>query len=291
MRAEYRSGIGKGGNVAAKQISLLVTRPLGVKEVINPLRASGGADRETIGLIRDNAPRSVIALDRLVSTADYADFTRMYAGIAKAEAVRLSDGLRELVHITVAGVEDMPIDPQSDLYRNLLASLRSLGDPGLVVQVAMRELVTLVLQARIKLTEGYRWEAVATAARARLLERFGFDQRPLARPALLCEAIAAIQSVRGVAWVDVDNFGGIPETFVDPQQNGKRVLVTQGFITDTVGTITGANPTAFNLKPAETPAQRVAAGSAELEGAAIRPARLAMFSPAVPDTLILNQIA
>ena len=290
VRAEYRSGIGKGGNVAANQISLLVTRPLGVKEVINPLRASGGADRETIGLIRDNAPRSVIALDRLVSTSDYADFTRMYAGIAKAEAVRLSDGLRELVPITVAGVGDMPIDPQSDLYRNLLASLRSLGDPGLVVQVAMRELVTLVLQARIKLTEGYRWEPVATAVRARLLERFGFEQRPLARPALLCEAITAIQSVRGVAWVDVDNFGGIPATFVDPQQNGKRVLVTQGFITDTVGIITGANPTAFNVKSAETPAQRVAAGNAELEGAAIRPARLAMFSPAVPDTLILNQI-
>ncbi len=100
-----------------KQISLLVTRPLGVKEVINPWRASGGADRETIGLIRENAPRSVIALDRLVSTSDYADFTRMYAGIAKAEAVRLSDGMRELGHITIAGVEDMPMDPESDLYR------------------------------------------------------------------------------------------------------------------------------------------------------------------------------
>ena len=294
-RAEYRSGIGKGGNVAAKQISLLVTRPLGVKEVINPLPASGGADRETAGLIRENAPRSVIALDRLVSTSDYADFTRMYAGIAKAEAVRLSDGLREVVHITIAGVEDMSIDPQSDLQRNLLASLRSLGDPGLVVQVAMRELVTLVLQARIKLSEGYRWEPVATAARARLLDCFGFDQRPLARPALLCEVIAAIQLVRGVAWVDVDNFGGIPATFVDLQQGGTRVLATQGFITTVVGRIVGtiehqAAPSASGMHRNEHPAQRVQAGSAELEGTAIRPARLAMFSPAVPDTLILNQI-
>ena len=290
VRAQYRSGIGKGGNVDAKQISLLVTRPLGVKEVINPLRASGGADRETIGLIRENAPRSVIALDRLVSTSDYADFTRMYAGIAKAEAVRLSDGMRELVHITIAGVEDMPIDPESDLHRNLLASLRGLGDPGLVVQVAMRERVTLVLQARIKLSDGHRWEPVATAVRERLLDRFGFDKRPLARPALLCEVIAAIQSVRGVSWVDVDHFGGIPETFLDPSQNHKRVLVTQDVITKTVGIITGAQHSTFNSKPADMPAQRVDAGGAALEGAAIRPARLAMFSPAVPDTLILNQI-
>jgi hypothetical protein len=295
VRAEYRSGIGKGGNVDARQISLLVTRPLGVKEVINPLRASGGADRESIGLIRENAPRSVIALDRLVSTSDYADFTRMYAGIAKAEAVRLSDGMRELVHITVAGVEDMPIDPESDLYRNLLASLRSLGDPGLVVQIAMRERVTLVLQARIKLVDGYRWEPVATAVRERMLERFGFDRRALARPALLCEAIAAIQSVRGVAWVDVDRFGGIPETFLDPTQGGRRVLATQSFITDTVSGIVGrdkptANTQSNAVKGADIPAQRVDAGGAELEGAVIRPARLAMFAPALPDTLILNQI-
>lgn len=294
VRAEYRSGIGKGGNVEAGQISLLVTRPPGVKEVINPLRASGGADRETIDLIRENAPRSVIALDRLVSTSDYADFTRMYAGIAKAEAVRLSDGMRELVHITIAGVEDMPIDPESDLYRNLLASLRTLGDPGLVVQVAMRELVTLVLQARIKLADGYRWESVATAVRARLLDHSGFDRRPLARPAPLCEMIAAIQSVRGVGWVDVDHFGGIPETFLD-KQTGKRVLATQSFITNTVGRIVGRDASqtdAFGIhdKPPEIPAQRVDAGAAELEGGTIRPARLAMFSPAVPDTLILNQI-
>lgn len=295
VRAEYRNGIGKGGNVDAKQISLLVTRPLGVKDVINPLRASGGADRETLGLIRENAPRSVIALDRLVSTSDYADFTRMYAGIAKAEAVRLSDGMRELVHITIAGVEDMPIDTESDLYRNLLASLRSLGDPGLVVQVAMRERVTLVLQARIKLIDGYRWEAVATAVRERLLDRFGFDQRPLARPALLCEVIAAIQSVRGVAWADVDQFGGISETFIDPQQGGRRVLATQGFITASVDRIIGRDPQSTNtapggMKPIEIPAQRVDAGSAGLEGATIRPARLAIFSPTVPDTLVLNQI-
>lgn len=295
VRAEYRSGIGKGGNVDARQISLLVTRPLGVKDVINPLRASGGADRETIGLIRENAPRSLIALDRLVSTSDYADFTRMYAGIAKAEAIRLSDGMRELVHITIAGVEDMPIDPESDLLRNLLASLRTLGDPGLVVQVAMRELVTLVLQAKIKLVDGYRWEPVTTEVRTRLLDRFGFDQRPLARPALLCDIVAAIQSVRGVDWVDVDNFGGIPETFLDKNQNGKRVLATQDFITATVAHITGSQYGNSELKPVRGPAQRVEAGGAELEGnglegAAIRPARLAMFSPAVTDTLILNQI-
>ena len=40
VKAVYRNGIGKPGNVQAEQISLLATRPLGVKSVINPIRAS-----------------------------------------------------------------------------------------------------------------------------------------------------------------------------------------------------------------------------------------------------------
>ena len=43
VRSVYCNGIGKPGNVDAGQISMLQTRPLGVKSVINPLRASGGA--------------------------------------------------------------------------------------------------------------------------------------------------------------------------------------------------------------------------------------------------------
>ncbi|MBX9403060.1 putative baseplate assembly protein [Lysobacter sp. BMK333-48F3] len=292
LRAEYRNGIGKGGNVRAKQVSLLVSRPLGIKDVVNPLPASGGAERETAALIRENAPRSLAALDRLVSLSDYADFTRMFAGIAKAEAARLSDGMREQVHITVAGVDDMPLDPNSDLYRNLLQALRELGDPGLSVQVAMRERIALVLQARLRLQAGHRWEPVASAVRARLLERFGFEQRALAQPALLCELVAAMQSVRGVDWVDVDSFGGIPQTVID-WQSGQRRLVRQDEITGIVQTIVyGDSDTGQDDeqgRPVQPPA-RVDAGAAYREGERIRPARLACFVPSVPDTLILNPV-
>ena len=95
--------------------------------------------------------------------------------------------------------------------------------------------------------------------------------------------------------LDVDNFGGIPETFLDKNQNGKRVLATQDFITATVAHITGSQYGKSELKPVRGPVQRVEAGGAELEkiglqSGAIRPARLAMFSPTVADTLILNQI-
>ena len=58
ITAVYRSGLGKGGNVKENQLSLPLTKPLGVKEVINTLRATGGADKESPGradLIEDAA--------------------------------------------------------------------------------------------------------------------------------------------------------------------------------------------------------------------------------------------
>ncbi len=150
VQATYRQGIGKPGNVLAEQISLLQSRPLGVQSVINPLRASGGADAEPRDVLRENVPLAVMALDRLVSLQDYADFTRTFAGIAKADVRSFSDGRRELMHITIAGADDIPIDPTSDLYRNLLAALRRYGDPGLPIRVDRRELVMLVLSAKIR---------------------------------------------------------------------------------------------------------------------------------------------
>ncbi|OGB24086.1 MAG: putative baseplate assembly protein [Burkholderiales bacterium RIFCSPLOWO2_02_FULL_57_36] len=274
VKASYRQGIGKGGNVRAEQISLLLSRPLGVQSVINPLRASGGADREDLDQARDNAPLALMALDRLVSVQDYADFARTFAGIGKAAARRLSDGRRQLVHLTIAGADDMPIDTTSDLYRNLLAALRQFGDAALPVQVDLRELLLLALSARIALAPDHQWEPVALRVRQSLLDHFGFRRRALGQPALLCEVISLIQNTEGVAWVDVDLFGGIPEK--TSEADGTRRLLTLEELADTVRDIAG-------------PAPHVQANFAEVENGALRPAQLAIFSAAVPDTIILNQ--
>jgi hypothetical protein len=288
----YRSGIGAAGNVKAEQISLLQTRPLGVKAVINPLRTSGGADKESRDLARENAPLSVMPLDRLVSLQDYSDFTRRFAGIAKAIAQRTSNGQQQLVYLTIAGVADAPIDPSSDLYANLLLALVKLGDPDLPIRVDVRELKVLVLSANIKLQADYRWEPVATAIRALLLDRFGFDKRALGQPALRCEVISAIQSVLGVAYVDVDALGGIPEKTTDT--DGSRRLLTQEEIAQRVAEITGISTNSqgnvnggANPRPQLDGVDAFAGGS---ESGVLRPADLVVFMPAVSDTLILNQI-
>ncbi|HXS04535.1 MAG TPA: putative baseplate assembly protein, partial [Rhodanobacter sp.] len=205
--ATYRNGIGTPGNVDAQQIGLLATKPLGVKAVINPLRASGGADAETRNQARRNVPLAVLALDRLVSVPDYADFARTFGGVGKAAAIKLGD----LVQVTIAGADDAPIDVTSDLYRNLLQALQLYGDPSLPVRLQVRELLALTLSAKVGLAPDYVWESVEPQLRAALLDAFGFERRALAQNIYLSEIVACMQAVRGVAWVDVDAFGSIDE--------------------------------------------------------------------------------
>jgi Baseplate J-like protein len=286
VKAAYRNGLGRPGNVIAEQISLLQTRPQGVKNVVNPLRASGGADKESRDQARENAPLAVMSLDRLVSVQDYADFTRTFAGIGKADARRVSDGRRELVHITIAGADDIPVDPVSDLYRNLLIALRRYGDAAVPVQVGLRELVVLVLSANLRLAADYQWESVVQQVRTALLDAFGFGRRALGQPARLSEAISLIQNVAGVAYVDVDVFGGIPEKIANA--DGTRRLLSLEEMTDAVkhlvdpGGVIGAASSRLS--------QRVDVNLADFERGAVRPAQLAIFTPAVADTMTLNQV-
>jgi len=283
VKAAYRNGIGAPGNVKAEQISLLVTRPLGAKDVINPLLASGGADRETRDQARTNAPLAVMALDRLVSVQDYQDFTRVFAGIGKASAARLPFAGAEYVHVTIAGAGDIPIERTSDLYRNLVRALRQYGDPHQPIRVDARELALLVISAKVRTLPDYLWEPVAIKIRAALYEAFSFEKRELGQDALLSEAIVAIQSVEGVQYVDVDVCDAIPEKVHDKTLAARR-LITPKEITEAVKKM--AQPSADNQQPKP----RVKAKLAHEDKGVIAPAGLTFLSPAVPDTLIINRI-
>lgn len=278
VTATYRTGIGKAGNARAGQISILGSRPLGVREVINPIRASGGADREGLDQARKLAPLALSALDRLVSTQDYADFARTFAGIAKAEARELSDGQRSVVHVTIAGSDDVPIDETSDLFLNLHKALVTLGDPHQPVRLAARELLLLVVSAEIHILPSYQWEKVAVAIRARLLDRFGFERRELAERVFASEVIATIQAVPGVHYVDLDLFGDIPTTITENMA---------GIATERPRTPAEISELIAQLKT-PGPDALVIAERARLIDGRLAPAQLAILSPDVPETLVLN---
>ncbi len=214
VRVDYRIGIGSPGNARAEQITLLTTRPLGVTGVINPLRASGGADPDGLERIRRNAPlaaRALPPLSRLVSVEDYAEFAQRFAGIGHAASKRLSDGAQQIIHVTVAGVDDIPLDLEGDVISNLRAAYAIYGDPAYPVEIGVRELKILVLQAKVGVQSGVSWDVVELDLRARLQDYFSFESRLLGQAAYLSEAIAIMQRTPRVAWVNVDIFGAVTE--------------------------------------------------------------------------------
>jgi len=270
VKAVYRYGCGKVGNVDALQISQLATHPLGAKGVINPLSASGGADHDTRDQARRNAPLAVMALDRLVSVRDYADFARTYAGIGKATAARLSDRQTLLVHVTIAGKDDIPIDLNSDLYRNLVAALEQFGDPHQPLRVALRRLKLLVISAGIKVLPDYDWDFVGPKVKIAILDYFRFENRELGQTAFMSEAVAVMQAVPGVEYVDTRVFDSVAENVTAAQlANLWATLRVNEFVGAELAT---PDPNATD--PA----------------ASILPAELVMLTPDIPDTLLLTEI-
>ena len=171
--------------------------------------------------------------------------------------------------------------------------MRQFGDLDLPVQIALRELVTLVLSAGIRLAPDYQWEPVVTAVRTMLLDRFGFQKRALGQPVLLSEIVAAIQNTDGVEYVDVDAFGGVPEK--QAAADGTRELLTLEEISATVQQIVSGTK---NQNPGSSKRHVLASVSpshvpvnvADFENQGLRPAQLALFTDAVPDTIVLNQL-
>lgn len=294
VKAVYRFGIGTPGNVKAKQINLLSSRPSGVKGVINPKPATGGADAERRDQARRNVPLAVKALDRLVSVEDYADFARTFAGIGKASSARLSDGRRQLVHLTIAGANNIPIDVDSDLFQNLFQALRQLGDPFEPLEVALCEVLLLTISANVRLLPDHEWEAVEPVMRATVLDAFGFEQRELGQSVFLSEVMSVIQNVAGVDYVEMLKFDALDENAVEDAL--KEVKDDSTPSTSSKALVVGSSTTAVDLPKSPTVHQRIPVYLARFSAQTtdpsqlILPAQLAFLSPDVHDTLILNPL-
>ena len=206
ITANYRAGIGLGGMVNAGQISLLLSRPLGLKEVINPLPASGGADAEAREQARENAPFTVLTLERIVSLQDFEDFARSYPGIGKAQAVWLWDGENKIIHITIAGADGSAVAATSELYKNLRLSIKAARDPGYRVQIDSFEPLSFNLLAKLLVTPGYLADKVTALVIAAVRSAFSFERRSFGQAVTRSELLAVMQRVDGVEAVDLDMF-------------------------------------------------------------------------------------
>jgi predicted phage baseplate assembly protein len=269
IRAHYRSGLGQSGNLDPGTITSLLSRPLGATGVTNPVAASGGADPESPDQARGNVPIGLVSLARLVSAADYQDFTLAFAGIGKAVARRFAGPDGPLIHLTLAGAADATLDPSGALLPTLANALRQFGDPALDVELAPRAARLALIQAAVAVDADRQWTEVEPRVRTTLLNAFGFDQRALGQSLYVSEVTAAIQNVPGVSYVDLRMLTAVPQPTDVP---GLQAAIAAGGLQDIIARPARVDP-AFQGRPRR-----------------LLPADLVYLSDALPDMLVLSEI-
>lgn len=206
IKAVYRKGIGTGGLLNAHQLSQLITRPLGVKAVTNPLASSGAQDVEALADARRNATLAIFTLDRIVSLQDYEDFARAFAGISKSLATWSWRSQKRSVHLTVAGYGGTEVKPDSELYKNLIDAIHSAGIPEVAVVVESYQARFFQVSAKIQVHPDYLSDKVLAGVEQQLRHQFSFAERAFGQAVGFSEVISAMQNIEGVDAVDIDQF-------------------------------------------------------------------------------------
>ena len=203
VRAHYRKGLGTAGNVGADTLTTLLSRPLGVAAVANPQAATGGEDAESLSRARQNAPLTVLTLDRAVSIRDYADFARAFAGIDKAHALWIPAGPARGVLVTIAGVDGAPVPDTSETYVNLHDALTRYGDPLMSIRLVDHADARFRCRLAIKVAEDHDAGAVLADVDQALRAAFVFAARAFGQPVSADEVAAVAQGRAGVEAVHV----------------------------------------------------------------------------------------
>ncbi|HEU4421771.1 MAG TPA: putative baseplate assembly protein [Pilimelia sp.] len=196
VRATYRFGIGPEGNVRAGALSLLQQRPLGIREVRNPVPAGGGTAPEVLADARVNAPLTVMTLDRVVSLRDHEDFARAFGGVAKARAVALWGGSAAFVHVTVAAPDGAAV--AATTLDNLRAAFDAVRDRARAVQIDGYQALTFRVAVAVLADPAYVRDDVHARVADALRAAYAFDRRSFGQPVTAAEAVTVVQGVPGV---------------------------------------------------------------------------------------------
>lgn len=202
IRARYRTGIGKQGNVDARAVATLAAAPDFLKSTVNPMPASGGADRELPEESKRSAPISVRTMDRAVSINDHRELALSYAGISKARASWVRIQGRNTIRLVVATVGGKPLSaPLKSSLAGYLDARRAPGNP-IVIEDYQPFPVRLELDVTVlpdfTLAETRSRVADALGAKEGF---FQFERRGLGDDLYLSDVYATVEAVRGVDYL------------------------------------------------------------------------------------------
>ena len=198
VRLIYRVGTGLEGNLPAGSLTKPAKPHRLVKAVRQPAAAIGGNDMEGVESLRENAPATLLTLDRAVSLTDFAYLAMSQSSVWQARAFSRPTGLgrNEKIEVVVvpSGGGNLGF-----LSQTLTEFLLARAIPGVEINVLPYQPRTFVLDVLLSVnTEEYDPEDVASDVKTELEETFSLEKRKLGQDLFLSEVYEVVESVTGV---------------------------------------------------------------------------------------------
>lgn len=215
VTATYRFG-GGAAKPPAGAIAQIAKPFKGLRRVVNPVAAIGGADSDRPEAIRLNAPTSALTLGRAVSIQDFEALAREFGGVVNARAGWAWDESRQGAVVKVWFITDGD-STNPDFIQELTDALLGQADPTTPLKVcpAVAQPGSLVID--VSLDPRFSKDLVLEEIRQVLVNEatglFALTHIPLGRPLFRSQIFASVLSVEGTCGVSAITLDGAPVPF------------------------------------------------------------------------------
>ena len=210
IRVEYLETLGAEGNLGPDVVTRLLSPirhrgELVALAVTNPVRATGGSDRESLEHARRQAPAEVRSLWRALTKDDYKALAEGYPGIAKAQVLDVNDcgNIRYYqVNMAVAPTGGGP--PSALLKRDLAAFLES--RKAITIEINLFEPLyrPVSIHADVHAYAGEDLDGVRRRVEEALADFFAFERMDFGQGVPFSDLVALLDGVRGVSHAQLD---------------------------------------------------------------------------------------
>jgi hypothetical protein len=154
--ANYR--VGGGAQIPpAGKLTVIAQNYPGLQSVVNPVPVSGGSDPDPASLLKQYAPRSVLAFGRAVSVFDYAAIAAQAPGVTMASASWAWDPVNDRAAVTVY------VAGQPNVATSVQTQLTTASDPNRPVTVLQATAVPVLYALNYIVAAGTDTDALNAA--------------------------------------------------------------------------------------------------------------------------------
>jgi predicted phage baseplate assembly protein len=228
ITATYRFGAG-AAKPPAGAISQLARPVEGLRRVVNPVAAGGGADADQPKDIRKNAPNSALILGRAVSTADFEALAREFGGVINAHVEWAWDESRQRAVVMVWFISD-----GGDIAKELRAFLIGQADPNTPLVAVQAQARPSQLVIDLEIDPRFKREIVGRQVRDALTNPdtgiLALQNIQIGRPLFRSRIFDIALSVEGARSIRAMTVDGQPAPFAITVEQGRYRNFLNGLV-------------------------------------------------------------